>query len=425
MAEPAPNLAVALDQWLPDGASALLRQAGRLLAAHGVPAYMVGGGVRDALLGLPFRGEADVTVEGDGVVAARLLAGELGGSVTAHSQFGTAAVHFPCLSLDVVTARSETYPHPGALPVTTPSTLDDDLRRRDFTINAMALSLAPDSWGTLYDSAGGRADLDTHKVRVLHAASFRDDPTRMVRATRYTVRLGFSLAPETAALLAQHAAELGTLTGPRRWHEFERCLQEARPLPCLHALQHHGLLQAIHPALAYGTATRSRLARVAAARYREPLPATALLCLLAWDADTPALNGLVEALQLPRGYSLPLAALPALRDRLNTLSAGQATAASVCRMCDGAPAALLEAATYGPAHPYTRGLVHMYTALWRYVRPILRGDDLVRLGVPFGPQVGRYLAALRLARLAEVAGSVDEERWLAQEWLTHGGPPET
>src|SRR5215210_1449835 len=157
-------------------------------AASGIPAYLVGGAVRDLLLGHA-RADIDVAVEGElGELTRRL-----GGEIRHHDRFATASVRIDDLVVDLAATRRETYPRPGALPEVRPAGLADDLARRDFTLNAMALPLAEPR---LIDPQGGLADLERGRLRVLHPGSFRDDPTRALRAARYAARYGFALDPE-------------------------------------------------------------------------------------------------------------------------------------------------------------------------------------------------------------------------------------
>ena len=156
------------------------------------PAYLVGGAVRDLLRGATAV-DLDLAVESDARAVARALAERLGGAAREHERFGTATVRADTLSFDLATTRTETYDEPGALPRVEAASLADDLKRRDFTVNAMAVALAGDDLGHLYDPHGGLADLRGGVVRILHAGSFLDDPTRLLRAVRYETRLGFEM----------------------------------------------------------------------------------------------------------------------------------------------------------------------------------------------------------------------------------------
>ena len=175
----------------------LLEALQELAGDRGLRPHLVGGPVRDWLLGLPIH-DLDVVVEGDAPALARALARALDGKVIVHHRFGTATVTVGKASIDLVTARKETYPYPGALPEVQPATLADDLARRDFTVNAMALPLGG-ARDVLVDPLGGDADLKSGTIRIIHGGSFRDDPTRMFRAARYEQRLGFAMDEQTLA----------------------------------------------------------------------------------------------------------------------------------------------------------------------------------------------------------------------------------
>ncbi len=202
----------------------------------GVPLYLAGGIVRDLLLEKPVQ-DIDLVVEGDAIRFARSLAKTHGGRVTVHPKFGTATWQLPLEltghgmtqnTLDFATARTEIYEQPGALPVVQRSSLRSDLRRRDFTINAMAVQLGTDRAGEVIDPYGGVDDLQKGLVRVLHSKSFLDDPTRMFRAIRYSRRYEFALAQSTRRLFSGEALRiLATLSGERLRHELELILDES------------------------------------------------------------------------------------------------------------------------------------------------------------------------------------------------------
>ena len=181
----------------------LLERIGRLAQDPGMSVYAVGGCVRDWRLGLPPTSDLDITVEGSGVELARAAADALGGTAEAHPQFGTATLRLPpghgsIRRVDFAMCRKETYARPAAYPRVTPGTVADDLFRRDFTINAMAADLAAERFGTLLDPCGGRRDLARRVLRILHARSFLDDPSRLLRGVRFLARFGLRWDAGTA-----------------------------------------------------------------------------------------------------------------------------------------------------------------------------------------------------------------------------------
>lgn len=221
---------------VPSTISPLLQRLGRLAAARGVPAYVVGGCVRDWLLRRPEVLDVDVVVDGDGIAFARAVGRELKAPVIAHQQFGTATVELSGgRRLDLATCRQETYAQPAAYPSVEPGTLRDDLFRRDFTINAMAMALAPARFGERIDPFGGARDLAARRLRILHARSFLDDPSRMLRAARLTPRYRLRLEPATGRALRE-ALQHGMLERVNRGRvrkELALLLREPDPSACL------------------------------------------------------------------------------------------------------------------------------------------------------------------------------------------------
>ena len=220
--------------------------------------YLVGGSVRDLLLGRNIH-DFDLVTESNALELAATVAAQLNARLVSHNRFGTATVDTGQLRLDFSTARREVYPKPGALPQITPSNMEDDLRRRDFSINAMALCIAGPSEDSLLDPCGGYPDLQGGVIRVLHSGSFIDDPTRIFRAIRYEQRLGFTIDTGTLSLLkdALTGHALGTVSGDRIRRELQLILDEERPLPALHRARQLGLLQALHPYLGQGLPSTS------------------------------------------------------------------------------------------------------------------------------------------------------------------------
>ena len=376
----------------------------RIALNSGSEAYLVGGPVRDLLLGAP-TADLDVTVVGDAVAVAKRLSADIQGRQTVHQRFGTATVTAGSLTIDLVTARRETYNSPGALPDVEPGGIADDLARRDFTINAMAMPLTA-SIGDLVDPHQGRADLQAGLIRVLHPGSFLDDPTRILRAVRYVARFGFTMEPETARLMAEALAgrALSTLTGDRLRHELERILQESNPAAPLRAADDFGVLSAIHPAL-----TASHLPEVG-----DPVAPLTWLAMLIWPLSADegaALNARVNA---PSDWAR------LIRDtahvcRLATALGSASKPSEVCALLDGlAPDALRGAMLMAGAPVANR--INSYLSDWWSVAPRLRGHDLLALGVPAGPGMGESLRELRRARLDGETHSVRDEQELARKW---------
>ncbi len=224
---------------------AIVQQVGLCADKLSVTAYLVGGPVRDLILKRPNL-DFDFTVEGNGMRLAELFAeGQKGAKVVKYPAFKTATVFLPKgRAVDFVTARKEIYPRPGAMPVVKPSGIHDDLFRRDFTINAIALGINSSHWGEIVDPFLGIKDLKAGKIRILHEKSFIDDPTRILRAARFEQRLQFKIEPATFKIL-KHAIAQGALDSikPQRcFKEYKKINQEKNPQLAMERLKTWGAL---------------------------------------------------------------------------------------------------------------------------------------------------------------------------------------
>jgi tRNA nucleotidyltransferase (CCA-adding enzyme) len=291
-----------------------IREVGALAREQGVRAHVVGGFVRDMLLGRPNL-DVDVVVEGDGVAFAELVARRLGGRVKAHMRFGTAVLVLSrSLHMDVTSARTEYYTRPGALPTVERSSLRQDLLRRDFSINAMAACIDPDCFGSIADPCGGLRDLTRGAVRALHSMSFVEDPTRVLRAARFETRYGFRMEPSTFEL-AKHAVEIGLLgdvSGARMRGELFAVLAESPALTPLTRLDELGALVRLVPAgvspasaLAAVEAVEASLPQAPTGAGRAPRRRVALLAALAEGATPEAAERWVRWLRLGREHGGP------------------------------------------------------------------------------------------------------------------------
>ncbi len=418
------NLARLLDQRLPPDVRALLGTIAAAADQRRLRVYLVGGVVRDLLLGYKTL-DLDLAVEGDPPDTsvsglARALADELHGSAVTHRRFGTAKLTAGALTVDLAMARTERYPRPGALPVVQPGTIHDDLSRRDFTINAIAIALAAPTFGAVIDPLGGRADLDAGLIRVLHEGSFRDDPTRILRALRYQARFGFRLERGTQALLARHVGDLAGISGHRVGGELERALEEPEPERTLQAAQEAGVLQAIHPALAWDSARSGRFAR---ARQHGTASPGVYLALWGYDLDDAAATGLVRRLALPRALAQPLQEARRLRDALPSIAGPGLPPSRVYRALERYSRDAVAACRAATDSPIIDEYLRRRLEEWPDVRPELNGRRLVELGVDEGPDVGTFLKQLQDARLDGLAKSKDDEVALVRRWLRSGRGP--
>jgi tRNA nucleotidyltransferase (CCA-adding enzyme) len=424
LSEPAANY---LDRLAP-AARQLLDRVAVHTRVTGLPAYLIGGSVRDLLLGRATV-DLDVVVIGDAVALARSLHLELGGESAArlrvHEAFGTATLLFAdSLVLDLITARHEVYPQPGALPIVTPGTLDEDLRRRDFTINAIALDLAPPELGAVLDPLGGQDDLARGLVRVLHDGSFVDDPTRLLRGIRYQGRLGFAFDPHTAALYdaASAAGVLGTVSVQRLSPEFVRLLAEERAAVMLDRLVAFGLFAQFPQPLHWGGSIRQAYTRLD--ELWPSVPSTpqhfalweARFALLTVSLSPSAARDAATRLHLTAEAGL-VAEQVARLHRLIVEQGLPDTASALGRLLDPfIPAAIVAVAALCESDTVRVGLRHYLTTI-RTRLPALNGDALVELGVPRGPIYRVALQALRDFTRDQVTATVEEERAFLLAWL--------
>ncbi len=416
---------------LPPPIRRLLRRVADEALARGAEPYLVGGIVRDLLL---VRGtvDLDVVVVGNAPAVAAALAEreEPAPALRVHERFGTATLAWPGgVSLDLITARHELYPVPGALPVVTPGTLDDDLRRRDFTINAMAASLAPATFGALRDPLGGRADLAAGLVRALHAASFRDDPTRLLRAVRYAGRLAFTIEPWTLAWFreAVEGRALATVSVDRVRDEFVRLLAESAAAAMVERLAALGLLAQLHPALRWDDESRRAYAdldRLWLATFPAGLAVTepwmARLAILFADLTPAAAGEAADALHLPAEAARLLGGVARLHERLPALREPLKDSALGALLDPFAPPAIVTLAAIEPEGTIRSQLLRYLTVV-RGVVPVLRGDALRELGLRPGPIYKEALTALLAHKRDHPTIGVEDERAFVMGWLRERG----
>jgi tRNA nucleotidyltransferase (CCA-adding enzyme) len=397
----------------------ILTETIRVAQRQDLSLYLVGGGVRDLLLEHSHL-DVDLAVEGDAASLAEEIAAAFGARLVVHRRFGTATLRAPDIGLDLAQTRDEHYEWPGALPSVRPATIVQDLARRDFTVNALALGLAGVQAGRLLDPHDGQRDLAARRLRVLHERSFQDDATRILRGLRYEGRLGFRFETATQRLVRRDIAYLDTISGPRLRRELLAILAEDRPERILARAQALGVLAALHLALCFD---RRRAAAFAAARRRPltPLPEV-YLCLLAARATPDQVEGVLRRLAL-HGVSKR-----ALRDSLRLREEGWRLAAPGLRPSEvvaalerfSAAAVAAHALLEPPGIPRRR--LRQYLEHWRHRRPALRGRDLQALGVSPGPAMGQMLARLRAARLDGEAGKREDEVRLVRAWQSAGTP---
>ncbi len=411
----------------------LLRTAGKLGEAQGHTAYAAGGFVRDLLLGRAAEQIADIdlVIEGDGIAFGRRLAEEMGGHLVVHRAFGTASLEGGATPdgtrvgrVDIAMARRERYIRPGALPEVSPAGIDPDLGRRDFSVNAMAVSLSPSAWGRLLDPFGGADDLAARRLRVLHPLSLVEDPTRIWRGARYAGRLRLRPDPgfERALALALEVGAYPALSGQRLHAEHALVMDEAEPWRALGLLLGWGAFRLWDASYRVTAQSRARLASARlflrwarGARITVDSAELTLLALL-FDQSRPVADRCVRRLAVAGGGAarIDAGAARALARRL--VSVGPRRPSRVAEVLRPAREALVLGAWLAGGRVVRRH-IEWFLREGRAGRPLSSGDDVVAAGVPRGPLVGQAMAHLRDLRLDGRVRTIEEERVAVAEWM--------
>ncbi len=440
------NLAERLEEALPPVRLALLKEIARQAHAQHMPIYIVGGFVRDLLLDRPGL-DFDVVVEGDAIALARTLEKEFGGKVSSHSRFGTAKWQIAEVRghlakvfseningnpddlpehLDFISARTEFYSYPTALPTVERSSIKLDLHRRDFTINTLALRLDGRHYGNLYDYWGGLNDLQKKIVRVLHSLSFVDDPTRMLRAVRFEQRFHFKIEPRTVQLINEARDMVRQVSGDRLRHELDLIFSEKNAVKMLSRLDELGLLTAIHPSLSWPEKFEKTLVSVLV----EPidplwdlpenfgnLPTRRLLAYLVWLIPMGEEISLDIANRLRFSHPLREAlhqGCPLYLDIHSLI--GKSPSRIVARL-ESAPLPVLYAIEQLCPGEEICKILHQYHTDWRLVQPKVDGYTLHAMGLEPGPVYRQILWTLRSAWLDGKINSKEQEDILLQQLI--------
>jgi tRNA nucleotidyltransferase (CCA-adding enzyme) len=409
------NLARQIEQYLPRQLLELVKDISGQAAKRGQRVYLVGGVVRDLLLDYP-NFDLDLGVEGDAVKLAQQVAETSQAKLLAHHRFGTAKLRYENFTLDLATARKETYAKPGALPAVTPGTLKDDLIRRDFSINAMAISLAANDYGELVDPHQGKSDLERRLIRILHPGSFSDDATRILRAVRYEQRLGFELETQTAQLLKRDIPMLDTISGDRIRHELELIFKEKQPELVIKRLAELGVLPRISPFLKGDGWIAEKFDK--ARRLKKPTQLPSLyFCLLIYSFSERGIEQFLARLNISAKLSRAMRDTLHLKTSLPLLDKPSLKPSEIYYLLrEYEPLAIQANAIASDEKEGTSSLIvhrslQLFLTKLRYVRTALNGEELKRLGISAGPEMGQVLQILHKAKLdGEVRTRADEKK---------------
>ncbi len=408
--------------------------------AHAIhmPAYIVGGFVRDLILGLPTL-DYDIVVEGDAIALGKVLINKYGGNLTTHSRFGTAKwsldetmlkpsnkkgdeTNVSALTVDLISSRQEFYEHPSALPTVERGSIKLDLHRRDFTINTLAVRLDGNHYGELHDYYGGLSDLEHKIIRVLHSLSFVDDPTRMMRAVRYEQRYGFVIDPRTLQLMDEAKPLFGRLSNERLRHELDLFLDESNAAAMLSRLDALGLRKAILDCLPWSAAIGKALDY----GLNQPIPSewdikpvaggiptSRILGYLIWfsNLSEAQLEKVQTRLRLPLPIYKPLVLSNRLILDLPKLK-GSKPSTWINRLEDIPLIAIYTVFLLTSLPPLEK-----YAVNWRFIHPIADGHELRKRGLAPGPEYQKILGQLRTAWADGEIKSKSQENELIGELL--------
>lgn len=437
------DMAARLEAALPPDRREILRVIAEMAHEQRVALYIVGGFVRDLLLERPSL-DFDLVVEGDAISLARSLARRFGGRVTGHARFGTAKWHLTggvanepsqlsaagLDAIDLVSARTEFYTHPTALPTVERGSIKLDLHRRDFTINTLALRLDGRHYGELHDYWGGVDDLRAGLVRVLHSLSFVDDPTRMLRAVRFEQRFSFRIENRTMQLLSEARPLIDRLSGDRIRNELNHILATSYAAQALQRMHNLGLLSAIHPNLVWDEWLYVHIETLDAlepdAEWGLGSDRAALrrdLAYTLWLINLPAdqAERVAARLKLPVELAKVIRAACGLwveRQNLVKWPPSKAT-----EHLDDCPPLSRYALYLATSEARIRNVLHTYITRWQYIQPATDGHALKALGIPPSPQYRIILSELRKAWLDGMITTPEQEKEALQSFLDKNRRP--
>jgi tRNA nucleotidyltransferase (CCA-adding enzyme) len=412
---------------LPDNILAILRTAGRLAESIGSTAYIVGGFVRDLLIN-EVNYDFDLVIEGDGELLARLLGEQLGARTRLHERFRTAVVVLENgFKIDIATARTEFYEFPAALPRVERASIREDMYRRDFTINTLAICLNPNKFGVLIDYFGGREDLINRKIRILYNFSFVEDPTRIIRAIRFAQRYDFIIEPDTLRLAydAVNRNMLSRLSPERAMHEFVLILQERTPLPALQQLITLGVWEYILPEVDSQKIEWLLFARFNEVRQwlntcnSEPIYKTWLVyyMIICKNISKASLRGILNRYTYNKYVSNCLEQAQDIPGIVEALQRKEYPLSKIHNSLGAFPLENLLFALVCCKDEYTFNNIKRYLCLRDKIKVYTNGEDLKKLSLKPGPVYKLILDRLFDYKLDGLIDSQDSEIEMVKKWM--------
>jgi tRNA nucleotidyltransferase (CCA-adding enzyme) len=377
--------------------------------------YLVGGIVRDLILDRPNH-DIDLVLEGEAVKFVQGLHPDKSLSTVFHNRFGTVKFKFKNFHIDIASARKEVYSKPGALPDVTFGTIEEDLFRRDFTINSMAVLISFDNHTELIDPFAGLVDLESGVIRILHDNSYKDDATRMFRAIRYEQRLNFSMESKTLKLIQRDIDMVDTISKDRIRNELMLFFDEDYPEKCISRSDELGLLRQVYSDLKYERWLND-VYRKARKRFKTPQLPHIYLYLLVYNLNLEQLDGFLSTYNFPRQQVIKMRQIINLKGELEMLSQAGQDNWSIFSILRKYELPVIQVNKLASGNDNAVKAIDLYLNKLRYIRPQLSGEDLIAIGIPSGEQIGKALNSLYIARINGKVVSREEEMELARKFI--------
>ena len=373
-----------------------------------IKCYLVGGAVRDIILG-KIPKDLDFVVDKKAENISSEIALELNGDVLSNSEFGTSKLSVKKSIYDIANARSETYAHPGALPKVTRNSIDKDLWRRDFSINSVAIQLTQDEDWQILDPTDGLTDISHGTIRVLHNKSFVDDPTRIFRAVKYSIRFGFSIDEKTEKLIGNciKSNYINKISGNRILSEVSQILEENNFKTNIQLLSSLGILSSIHPKLKIGSALLDKLTKLNNDTKEDK---SKLLTLFFSDINPENIDGICQRLDVNPKTVKILHGIQTIKQNTKSLSKTKIINSELMMLLDKLDIESISSIQLISKNESLRKNLSNFLDKLRFIKPKIAAKEIISLGIAPGPQIGNLLADIRFAVADGILKTVNEEK---------------
>lgn len=405
------NLLSILKQSIPADINSAIEEITKVADMEKANIYFVGGVVRDLLINKPVF-DIDLVYEGDAIQLYQILGIKNFSKAILHKRFGTVKLRLGDYNIDIVSARKEQYERPGALPAVTSGSIFDDLARRDFSINSMAIKISNKGPEEIIDPYGGQRDIFLKLIRILHEKSFIDDPTRIFRAIRYEQRFNFNIEPDTYGIIKRDIKMLHAVSRNRITHEFMLFFSEQYPEKILLRSHDIGLLTEFYPKSELEPRI-VRLYKTARKYFTAGQLQIAYICLLIYDLNNEQLERFLGNLSFTRQQVLVMRQTITLKNELESISLSSPKTWDIIQLLRKYEPLVIQINQISSSNIKIKKMIKYYLNKLRYIRSALTGEDLIGLGIPSGIRIGKILTYLYKARINGQVKSREEEITLA------------